>query len=80
MTIRWGVTTTNLDDRLLRHWEKSQHRQQVLRTRLGSSSLPVERFEAWALELLGEALSPRDREEDCKLALVDTIGLEADDR
>jgi hypothetical protein len=73
--------TTNLDDRLLLQWQESQHRQQMMRRRLERSSLPVERFEGWALELIADALSPRDRQEDRKLTRADpTIGVQADDR
>ena len=73
--------SSNLDDRLLRHWEQSQHRQQVMRQRLDRSSLPLDRFEAWALELIEEALSDPYPEEERALALVvPASGLQADDR
>lgn len=47
----------NLDERLLGRWLESQHRQQQTRARLASSSLPPERFEGWALDLLADALA-----------------------
>jgi hypothetical protein len=45
-----------VDDRLLGHWLQSRRRQDTLRTRLEQSSLPLERFEGWALELIAEAV------------------------
>ena len=75
-----GVTT-NLDDRLLLRWQESQHRQRVMRSRLESSSLPPERFEGWALELIADALSPHSREGDRKPKLArPAVGVQADDR
>ena len=69
------------DKSLLRHWEESQRRQRLIRRTLGRSSLPVERFEGWALELIGDALSARDGEEDRKLMPADaTCAVEGDDR
>ncbi len=47
----------NLDERLLVRWRESQHRQRQTRARLANSSLPPERFEGWALDLLADALS-----------------------
>ena len=71
----------NLDETLLRHWEESQCRQRLIRRALGRSSLAVERFEGWALELIGDALSARNGEEDRKLISADTTcAVEADDR
>jgi hypothetical protein len=49
--------STNLDERLLGRWIESQHRQKQVRARLANSSLPVERFENWALDLIADALS-----------------------
>jgi hypothetical protein len=49
--------STNVDDRLLGRWLESQHRQERTRDRLARSSLPVEQFEDWALDLIADALS-----------------------
>jgi hypothetical protein len=46
----------NVDERLLRHWHESQQRQKAVRRFLGRSSLSVDRFESWALDLISEAL------------------------
>ncbi len=48
---------TNLDERLLGHWMESQQRQGRAQARLANSSLPVGRFEGWALDLIADALS-----------------------
>ena len=47
----------NLDERLLPHWLESRERQAAARTRLERSSLQLERFEGWALDMLVDALS-----------------------
>ena len=47
----------NLDERLLPHWLESRERRAAALTRLERSSLPLERFEGWALEMLIDALS-----------------------
>jgi len=39
------------------HWVASGRRQQAARSRLAKSSLPVERFEGWALDLIVDALA-----------------------
>ena len=71
----------NLDESLLGHWQESQRRQQGVRNVLQRSSLPAERFEGWALELIGDAVSERCREADRKpLRAAVTIGVQADDR
>ena len=72
---------SNLDDRLLRGWEESRHRQHLVRTVLARSSLPVDRFEDWALEMIADALSARYPEPAVKRAPPGTtIGVQADDR
>lgn len=50
----------NVDDRLLGHWLESRKRHDNARDRLRRSSLPVERFEGWALDLIAEAVSDSD--------------------
>jgi hypothetical protein len=40
----------------------------------------VERFEAWALELIGEAVSSRFSGEERRLGVVGRTGVQADDR
>ncbi len=47
----------NLDERLLAHWVESGRRQQAARARLERSSLPLERFEGWALDMIVDSLS-----------------------
>ena len=48
---------TNVDDRLLGRWLESQHCQERARAFLADSSLPVNRFEDWALDLIADAVS-----------------------
>jgi len=48
---------SNIDERLLEGWLESQQRQECTRVRLATCSLPAERFEAWALDLIAEAFS-----------------------
>jgi hypothetical protein len=75
-----GVST-NVDERLLCRWEESQHRQQMVRTVLARSSLSVDRFEGWALELIADALSARHPEGEGMLPTPrTTIGVHLDDR
>ena len=50
----------NLDERLLPHWLESRERQATARTRLERSSLQLERFEGWALDMIVDALSDSD--------------------
>ncbi len=38
------------------HWVESCRRQRAARTRLSTSSLPIDRFEGWALDLIVDAL------------------------
>jgi hypothetical protein len=47
----------NVDERLLDHWLASKSRNEQARARLERSSLPLERCEGWALDLIAEAVS-----------------------
>lgn len=49
--------STNVDERLLGRWLETRERQELMRARLAASSLPVERFEDWALDLIATALA-----------------------
>jgi hypothetical protein len=52
-----GQMGTNVDERLLDRWLVSRARREKARAVLARSSLPAERFEGWALDLIAEALS-----------------------
>ena len=47
----------NLEDDALRHWHESRERHAAAWLRLERSSLQLERFEGWALDMLVAALS-----------------------
>ena len=51
-----------LDQRLLEHWKQSQRRQKTARRVLERSSIEPDRFEGWALDLIGEAFTGRSSE------------------
>jgi hypothetical protein len=47
----------HLDERLRDRWVASRNHQDRVRAVLAKSSLPVQRFEGWALELISDALA-----------------------
>jgi hypothetical protein len=51
----------NVDERLVAYWVESGRRQRAARTRLAKSSLPLERFEGWALDMIVDALGKDGR-------------------
>jgi hypothetical protein len=72
--------SNNVDDRLVQHWLESQRRQQGARSRLASSSLPTERFEGWALDLIADALSAPETTPTERAPLTRAPGLVLDIR
>ena len=50
----------NLEDDALLHWHESRERHAAAWLRLERSSLQLERFEGWALDMLVDALSDSD--------------------
>jgi hypothetical protein len=70
---------SNVDERLLGRWQESQQRQKVIRRYFERSSLPLDRFESRALELIGDALLPPRRGEERTRTSANVAGVARDD-